>query len=468
MMNCLVEEYDMMPSGSVVLCAVSGGADSVYLLHRLWLLRDVWNIRLIAAHYNHQLRGAESDRDEQFVRQFVKKFCGEQRFDSGVTLPAVELIVGSGDVRQQAAQRKQGLEETARNMRYAFLEETAQVVGANVIATAHNANDNVETLLLHLLRGTGLHGLAGMAPRRGKVVRPLLTTSRAEIEEYLRLYSLPHVEDSSNSDDAYTRNRVRHQLIPMLEAWSPGFQERLADAFPILRADDNYLDAQALQMVRHARQEGEDLVIDARLLSHAPSALASRCARILLEKMGNVNCTAAHVNGIVALCRGDNPSAELALPHGLTAGREYESLRLTRAPPPLPLTVTPLNFQGLTAPENSLWGCFCARSVCPSQQVNQVWYLRWDALSPGAVLRPRQTGDRLTLPNRGTRTLKKHFIDAKIPRIRREQIPVLSDERGVIGVAGFGCDASRLARPGEKAWCVTFLKRNKEKDGELL
>ena len=158
-LNTLAMEYDMLPRGGTVLCAVSGGADSVYLLHRLWLLRDMLGFRLIAAHYNHCLRGEESDRDEAFVREFAAKWCGPQRFEGPGrerTLPAVELVVGRGDVAAEAARRGRGLEETARDMRYAFLRDTAQRLGCDRIATAHTADDNAETLLLHLIRGTGL------------------------------------------------------------------------------------------------------------------------------------------------------------------------------------------------------------------------------------------------------------------------------------------------------------------------
>ena len=204
----------MPKKGSAVLCAVSGGADSVCLLHWLYGLRTRLGLKLTAAHYNHNLRGEESRRDADFVRSFVETCC-----------PDVTLIVGSGDVSGQAARNKTGIEETAREMRYAFLQETARQVGATVIATAHNADDNAETVLLHLIRGSGLRGLTGIPPRRDNVVRPLLTTHRAHIEEYLRMYGLPHVEDSSNTDQRFARNRVRRQLLPLLK----DMQSRLID-----------------------------------------------------------------------------------------------------------------------------------------------------------------------------------------------------------------------------------------------
>ena len=189
-MEQLIQEHRLIPPGSTVLCAVSGGADSVYLLHRLYCLRRELDFTLVAAHYDHRLRGAESTQDAKFVEEFVRLCCPAERLYTpegpGKELPGVRLITGGGDVAGEAARLRQGLEETARQMRYAFLQAAAQEVGANLIATAHNASDNAETVLLHLGRGSGLRGLAGMPPKRGNLIRPLLTTSREEIENYLR------------------------------------------------------------------------------------------------------------------------------------------------------------------------------------------------------------------------------------------------------------------------------------------
>ncbi|MEQ2443906.1 tRNA lysidine(34) synthetase TilS [Pseudoflavonifractor sp. CLA-AP-H29] len=444
-LNTLATEYDMLPRGGTVLCAVSGGADSVYLLHRLWLLRDILGFNLIAAHYNHCLRGAESERDEAFVRDFVAKWCGPQRFDGphgAHTLPAVELVVGRGDVAGEAARQGRGLEETARDMRYAFLRDTARRLGCDRIATAHTADDNAETLLLHLIRGTGLQGLAGIAPRRGDLVRPMLTTTRREVEEYLALYSIPHVEDSSNSDERFTRNRIRRQVVPLLEELNPGFVRRMADTTRYLRSDNDFLNAQAAQVCAHARWAEDDLVIEARYLADAPAAIAPRAARRLLEMMGDgdTDCSAAHLEAIVDLCRGDDPSAVAFLPGGRLAQRVYGELLLTTRDDPRP------PFEPVTP----------VRGENPIPGTDWKLVLEEDPW-PGLVIRPRRQGDELTRPGRKSRTVKKLMIDEKIPRRDRERVPVAADGDGVIAVAGLGGNA-RHPRFGA---ALRFIRRER-------
>ncbi len=405
---------ELLPPGSKVLCAVSGGADSMCLLHMLSQRED---ISLVAAHFNHQLRGEEADRDEAFVRDF----CGEH---------GIPLTVGRGDVEAFARQEKLSIEEAGRTLRYTFLFRTAEEENCGLIATAHNAEDNAETLLLHLLRGSGLQGLTGISPRLHQLVRPLLTTSRREIEAYLSEYGVPHMEDSTNSDDSYTRNRVRHQLIPLLEEMNPGFVRRLGDTIPRLRADNECLNALARQLFLQAKRRGEDLILPAALLAQAPDPVASRAIRLLLAEAaeGDWDCSAPHIEGVLALCRSDSPSAQVSLPRQLTVRREYEALIFTHDPEPEPL-----------------------RAFIPQEGNNPIPDTAWTVILdgspwPGLVVRPRRTGDEITLPNGHKKSLKKLFIDCKIPRLERDRIPIVADDNGVIAVAGLGSNLSHPCR----------------------
>ena len=241
-MEHFIRAEGMIPPGSRVLCALSGGADSVCLLGALYDLREKLGFSLLAAHYNHNLRGEESLRDEHFVRKLLKT-----RF------PEVELHVSGGDVSARARETGAGLEETAREMRYDFLQETSHRPNTDFIATAHTAADNAETVLLHLARGTGLQGLTGIAPIRGSIIRPLLTSTRQDVEAFLSTNNLPHVEDSSNCDDYFARNRVRHQVIPVLEGLYPGFSRRVTENAAHLREDLDFLNHLGAELAAQAK-----------------------------------------------------------------------------------------------------------------------------------------------------------------------------------------------------------------------
>lgn len=453
----LCRAYDLLPRGGHIVCAVSGGADSVCLLHWLTRLRDTFDFSLTAAHYNHQLRGAESLRDEEFVRSFLQKCC-----------PDVPLVVGRGDVAAQAAQNKTGIEETAREMRYAFLQETAKNVGAQVIATAHNADDNAETVLLHLIRGSALRGLTGIPPRRDNLVRPLLTTRRCEIEEYLQIYGLPHVEDSSNADQRFTRNRVRHQLLPQLECMQPQLVAHLNQTARLLSADEEYLSALAQEALPPVASIPGGLSVCAEQIATQPDALSSRMIRILLDRLNadGGKCSAVHLRAVAALCTGDNPSARVSLPDGLVARRVYDRLELVREESTCIPDHTRLPLPGqLTLP----WGTVTARRTIyqTNAQTPCSFYLSCAKVDAGLRVRSRHTGDELARPGRPRRTLKKILIDEKVPRFQREIIPVLECGGRVAAVAGLGADAAFLPTPGEECWQIVCTPNSQTEKGSL-
>lgn len=225
----------MTQPGDTVICAVSGGADSVCMLHVLLSLRNTLGITVEAAHFNHQLRGEESDRDEAFVRTL----CAEL---------GVVLHVDNGDVRARAAKTHESVEEAARALRYAFFSSLP-----GLIATAHTQDDNLETVLLNLTRGTGLAGLCGIPPRRERFIRPMLAVSRAEIEAYLAQNGLSHVTDSTNFLPDARRNRLRQSVIPLLKAENPSLCETAFRMCRLLEADEAQLSAQAEAALRQAR-----------------------------------------------------------------------------------------------------------------------------------------------------------------------------------------------------------------------
>ena len=438
----LTTQVSLVP-GSVVLCACSGGKDSVCLLHSLLAVCELLDVRVIAAHYNHGLRGEESERDAEFVRELARNF-------------GIELISETGDVAGQAKVQGCGIEEMAREMRYAFLQRAAQSVGAQAIATAHNANDNAETLLMRLLRGTGTRGLSGIPPIRENIIRPLLSVSRQEIEAYLFRHSLSHVEDSSNFEDIYTRNRIRHQLLPMLEEMSPGILERLNRTAEHLRMDEIYLREEAEKLANQAKKQGNAVRISAALLGESHPALAMRVVRRLLKELrtGNDNCSAVHLKSLLALCKGNNVSGEVHLPGGLTARREYEMLVLMTQQENSPLIPCLLELPGQIQAGQYCLKCREYRyqgeeqqSFCffLSQKYNEIF------------VRARRTGDMLYRPGRKRKSLKKLFIDEKIPLQVRNELPVLEISDQVAAVAGLGPDIAFLPSKGEMAWEIKII-----------
>jgi tRNA(Ile)-lysidine synthase len=430
------DEYAMLPEGGTILCAVSGGADSVCLLHILKALAPARGYSLAAAHFNHGLRGAEADEDERFVRSLAADW-------------SIPFFAGRGDTAARAASRGLGLEETARLLRYDFLREAAKEAGAEVIATAHTADDNLETLLMRLARGTGLRGLAGIPPRRGALVRPLLTTGRAWVLAYLEEYGLPHREDRTNADTAFTRNRLRAEAVPVLRALNPRLTEAVNTTTALLRADDAALTARAWELVRHAQAHPSGAVfVPTSLLASAPGPVASRAALLLLERAGagRRDLTAGHIASILALAQSADPSAQLSLPGGACAWRDYGNLCFSAAPPP-ESTFSParLPAEGVVIPPGAPFRVRVTRCKKTAEMQNSagVFYLRCDIIKGELWVRPRRSGDAVRFPGRtGTRSVKELFIDEHVPRTLRALIPVFMDGDTVAAVGGFGAAAA--------------------------
>ena len=399
----LLRQYDMLEQGDHVICAVSGGADSVALLFGMYLLREKLGITLSAVHFNHHLRGEESDRDEQFVREFC------HRYDIPLEVGSAQVVAG-----------KKGLEAAAREARYAFF---ATLSGK--IATAHTADDNAETVLMHLVRGTGLRGLGGINPINGNIIRPMLTTTRREVLAFLEEYCLTFVEDSSNAGDDFLRNRLRHRVMPLLKEENPQLAENLSQMAMELRDD-----ADALECA------GElPAVMELKAMS---ASLRSRAISRFLKENGVVEPERSHIHGVEALIFSEKPSARADLPGGVTVAREYDRLVILEQKH-APRSITIKVGDALELPQ---WGIKI--SCVPAQEIINTKDIFTVNAAENITLRPRQAGDTIRL-NVGTCTLKKLFIDRKIPAHQRPYIPVLADEQGVLAVGGVGANVDRLA-----------------------
>ncbi len=238
--SAYIDRHQLLPSEGVVIVAVSGGADSLCLLHLLHRLcgegKRYPGVRLHAAHLNHQLRGADSVRDAAVVESLAAAW-------------GLPITTGTVDVSALARTEHRSIEDAARLARYRFLREVARQQSGQsrqqdaVIAVAHHADDQVETLLLHWLRGSGLPGMVGMKPRQQDIIRPLLPISHVQTVEYCRLHGISPIEDLSNADPAYTRNRLRHQLLPLLESINPGFRAALLRNASVIAVDLDFIES---------------------------------------------------------------------------------------------------------------------------------------------------------------------------------------------------------------------------------
>ena len=402
----MLRRYEMVQPGDRVFCAVSGGADSMALLWAMYLLRDKLQIRLSAAHFNHHLRGAESDGEEVFVRQF----CG----DFGIPLVTDGCPVVAGD---------KGLEAAAREARYAFLRTLP-----GKVATAHTADDNAETVLLHLVRGTGLKGLGGISPVMGSVIRPMLTVTRQEVEAFLAEYHIPHREDSSNGTDQFLRNRLRHGVMPLLKRENPQLAENLSAMAMRLRLDEEALDSLSRQ------QEPGDV---AQLREMHP-AQRTRALERLLKQWGVREPEAEHIALAERLVFSPKPSAKADFPGNVTISRNYNRLE--------PLTqMAVLQRQSLPCPGSLELPELGIRVNCVNAETIENSTDVFTVKTNGELwIRGREAGDSIRLPQ-GNRTLKKLFIDRKIPAEYRANVPVICDDQGILGVWPIGADVCRRA-----------------------
>jgi tRNA(Ile)-lysidine synthase len=441
--SSLVQEYDMFPKDTTILCAVSGGADSMCLLHMLKELRQTDGLTIAAAHYNHLLRQDASDGDEAFVQSVCAQWD-------------IPFYVGRGDVKTEAAKAGQGTEETARAMRYAFLQETAAAVGAGRIATAHTADDNVETILMRFVRGSGLSGLCGIPPRRGDIVRPLLQIARRDVLSYLSERQVPHREDASNHDLSYTRNRLRHEVVPLLRKINPNLSATVAAAARSLRQDHDYLNAVTARNRELIQPAEGNRVISRKALLQLPPAVSTRIVYQTLEEIGigRKDISVSHISAILSLLRSDDPSGRVTLPRGALVQRVYEELLFAKDSDfsdsfsPMPLA------EGETHIPHLPWTVTVTRCKAPETPPSGTLFFLDAAKASQAPLelRPRKTGDAIRLFRReGTKSLKEWMVDAKIPRHLRELIPVFATETEVAAVAGFGPAAHWAAAPGSPA-----------------
>jgi tRNA(Ile)-lysidine synthase len=327
-----IREQRLLRPGDRLAVAVSGGADSVALLRILLELRHELGIVLAAAHFHHQIRGAEADADRQFVSELAQAF-------------QLELHSGSADVPSHARDRKLSLETAARELRHQWFAELVGQGQVNKIATAHTLDDQAETVLMRILRGTGVRGMAGIAPEQKEkhLVRPLLTASRQEVETYLAAIHQPWRNDSSNLDQSHTRNRIRHTLLPLLEkGFNPAIRQTLADLAEVARVEDDYWRKELAALLPGLVRQGKPsrsgrsatgaaakiLAVDLSAWRLLPEALQRMVIQETAQALGT-SLEFKHIQQLTQAARQPGPARKLSLPGGFLAECGLRELRFS-------------------------------------------------------------------------------------------------------------------------------------------
>lgn len=410
----MIRRYHMIDRGDRLVCAVSGGSDSMALLWAMYLLREKLGIRLEAAHFDHGIRGGESRRDAEFVREFCR----------GYNIP---FHCGTGNV----VPGEKGLEAAARDARYAYLNSLE-----GKIATAHTADDNAETVLMHMIRGTGLKGLGGITPKTDKLIRPMLGVTKAEVLAFLADQGISYVEDSTNASNAFMRNRIRRGIMPLLREENPGIAGSLSNMALELREDEVALEAFV----------PDDPVLRVSALRELPGAILNRRLDRFLRQCGLPEPERRQIESLRNLVYTDKPSARADYPFGIVVRREYDLIRQTHYREPL--AETEIGIPGTTVIRGT--------QICVSCAPADKRYFQYDRFTirpmGKVIVRQRLPGDEITLSG-GRKSLKKLFIDRKIPALERDRVPVLADDGGLIAVYGIGADIRRVCDSGI---CVAF------------
>jgi len=456
-----IQEHNLLVGQKRLLVAVSGGQDSAALLCMLVSLQEELDITLHVAHLDHRLRGVESENDARYVSQLASQL-------------GVPVTVEQCDVLAYQTKQRISLEEAARELRYNFLARVAGSIGADLVAVGHTKDDNIETILMHLIRGTGIQGLQGLQPvsrwqysgNEIRIIRPLLTVSRQETAEYChKKHIIPRV-DTSNLSLSHFRNRIRQQLVPLLEEYNPQISEALLRTARIAGDELHYLEEETARLWSSTVQKQADTVIISKgKFLGLPSALQRQLLRTAIEGLlGSLkDIETRHIEEIMAILT--RPAGkQLCLPGGLVFVVEYERYLLG----PDPAALSPFPVLGkefvLNIPGRTLFPGWCVvASVIEREQMedkggNFTAYLDRDKVGTELTVRCRQPGDRFQPAGMSQQKKVGEFmIDAKIPRTWRQRIPIVCSPRHILWVVGWRVDdRTKVTENTGQVLCLEF------------
>lgn len=409
-----IEKYNMPLRDSTVVVGLSGGADSMSLLNVLYSLREELNIRLIACHVNHGIRGEAADRDEQFVKDECERL-------------GVELKIFHEDIPRLAREQGTGLEECGRQVRYEIFSSFDNCI----IATAHTLSDRCETLLLNITRGSTLKGIGSIPAVRGNIVRPLIDCTRDEIEDFCEQNNIRYITDETNSDPTYARNRIRLNVIPELKKINPSFEAAVSRLVQSAGEDEAYLDCVADEIIKKSQT---DRGYSAEIIAAQHPCIRGRVIAKIIKKQADVTPEAVHVKMITDILGGGRT---LILKDTVVSVKDGV---MQINPETDEFSEWEYNFNSLSAytPNGTVFGTVINRNELPPKQFVHNKVLDFDCINGSLVLRNRRAGDRMKCAGSScTKTLKKLFTEKHIEN--RNSLPILCDSEGVLWVQGIGC-----------------------------
>lgn len=413
--NEAVSRFGLLKNAKDIIVALSGGADSMALLHALLELKDELGLdNVYAAHFNHGIRGDEAMRDQNFVAEQCKKL-------------GVKLFLGNADVPRYAKENNLSLELAARKLRYQFFE----TLDNGLIATAHTASDNTETVLFNLARGTALSGLCGIPPKRDKYIRPLILCTRDDVENYCAQKGIEFVTDSTNLSDDYTRNNIRHNVVPVLKKVNQSVESAVSRMTITLREDEDFIN-------RTVQKEFDLICRDGLVFIKGFDTMHPAIAKRIIVRyceIKNIDIDNFHINGIYDICRAGIGKISLSQKKYAIVSNGILKIESAQNQP----DVTKFNVE-IKRSKNELFK--------NNQKVHNLLLkntIDCDRIVGRLVLRERMTGDVIRLKNKNcTKTLKKLYNEYKIPLNERDVWPVLADEEGIVWIHKIGV-ADRVA-----------------------
>jgi tRNA(Ile)-lysidine synthase len=458
-----IQEHHLLSGQHQLLVAVSGGPDSVCLFHSLVQLQEGLNLKLHVAHLNHQLRGAESEADAQYVSNLAHQL-------------GVPATIGQRDVKAYQTKQRISLEEAAREVRYNFLAEVAKSIGTDRVAVGHTTDDHIETILMHLIRGTGSRGLRGLQATScwhssGSsliIVRPLLQVSRQETADYCHNHQLMPRLDVSNLSLSPLRNRIRHHLLPLLQSYNPRVADALLRTASIAGDDLAFLDKESARLWgKVVRKQGGCVIFDKGRFLQLPSALQRHLLRAAIEGLlGNLkDIEARHIEEITAALT--KPAGKrLSLPGCLVFTIEYNQYLLGLDPAALSPFPMLRNEFTLKIPGETLFpGWRVVASIIKREQMvdkggNFTAHFALDKVSGRVVVRRRQPGDRFQpLGMSQPKKLGEFMIDAKIPRAWRQRVPTICSPQHILWVVGWRIDERvKVTESTKQVLCLEFQR----------